>query len=80
MFENQKERFIKLESLREKYGFSKEQIVEFLGLDKVSSYDNKVSRKVSFTYEEMLILKAAFNKMAEKNGDNLLTMDDIFLD
>lgn len=79
MLENQMERFIKLEYLRKKYCFSKEQMVGFLGLNKVSSYDSKISGKISFTYEEMLIIKAAFNKMAEKNGDNLFTMDDIFL-
>jgi DNA-binding XRE family transcriptional regulator len=72
-----KEKLIKLEYLRKKYEYSQEEISDILGMNK-ATYIRKVSRKLSFDFDEMTIIMLAFNKKAEKAGDNLLTLDDIF--
>jgi DNA-binding XRE family transcriptional regulator len=72
-----KEKFIKLEYLRKKYGFSQEQMALFLGI-KATSYSQKVNRRIPLKYDEMVIITDALNKKAARAGDSKLTMDDIF--
>ncbi|PXV89119.1 hypothetical protein C8E03_10796 [Lachnotalea glycerini] len=80
MLDNPRDRFIKLEAIRVKYGLSKEQMTNFLGLDNVAAYEDKINKKYPFTYDELLIIKATFNLKAERRGEKLYTVDDIFLD
>lgn len=80
MPDTRRKTFIKLEYLRKKYGFTQEQFASFLGLKNKSSYSAKVNGRSPFTYYDMNIIKAALNKRAEKEGDELLTIDKIFFD
>lgn len=79
MPKSKRETFYKLEFLRKKYGYTQEQFASFLGLKK-TSYSHKINGRSPFKFVEMQIIKAAINKKAEKNGDPLLTIDDIFFD
>jgi transcriptional regulator with XRE-family HTH domain len=77
-----KEKFFKLEYYRKKYGFTQEQLGKLIGIKATAAstgYSSRINRRSPLRYEEMVIIMSALNKMAEKKGDPLLTMDEIFL-
>ncbi len=77
-----KEKLLKLEYYRKKYGFTQAQLGKLIGLKPTAAttgYSSKINRRSPLRYDEMIIIMAALNKKAEKAGDPLLTMDEIFL-
>lgn len=72
-----KDKLIKLEYLRKKYGYSQDEMSDILGINK-ATYVRKVSRNLIFNFDEMVIIMLALNKRAEKAGDSILSLDDIF--
>lgn len=73
------DKLLKLEYLRRKYGYSQEEMAEILGVNK-STYCQKANGRQSFKIDEMMIIMIALNKKAKKNGESVLTLNDIFLD
>jgi hypothetical protein len=77
-----KEKLLKLEYYRKKYGFTQEQFGKLIGLKAsaaTTGYSSRVNRRSPLKFDEMCIITAAINKAAAKAGDPLLTMDEIFL-
>lgn len=71
--------FLKLEYFRKKYGFSQTDMSSLLGI-KQAAYSNKVNGYAPFKFNEMMIICKALNKKTVKQGDKLLTLDEIFID
>lgn len=77
-----KEKLLKLEYYRKKYGFTQEQFGKLIGLKASAAstgYSSRINRRSPMRLDEMQIITAALNKSAAKAGDPLLTMDEIFL-
>lgn len=74
-----KDKLEKLEYLRKKYKISQDEISDVLGINK-ATYIRKVSRKLTFDFDEMMIIMIFLNDKAKKAGDELLKLHDIFLD
>jgi hypothetical protein len=78
-----KKKFLKLEYLRKKYGYSQDDMGAFLGYsgrNRRGTYSAKVNRRASFTFDEMFIILNKLNEKAKKAGDPELTLNDIFFD
>jgi transcriptional regulator with XRE-family HTH domain len=78
----EKEKLLKLEYYRKYYGFTQKQLGRLIGLKDTSAasgYSSKVNRRSPLTYDEMRIIMSALNKKAEKAGEPLLTLNDVFL-
>jgi hypothetical protein len=75
-------KFLKLEYYRKKYGFTQQDFGKLIGLKPTAAstgYSSRVNRRSPLRYDEMIILMSVLNKKAEKAGDPLLSMDEIFL-
>jgi transcriptional regulator with XRE-family HTH domain len=72
-----KNKFLKLEFYRRKYKLSQKDVAGLLGVC-LSSFNHKVNRITPFDFDEITIIKNEFNKRAKRNGDDLLTIDEIF--
>ncbi|RDU24764.1 helix-turn-helix transcriptional regulator [Anaerosacchariphilus polymeriproducens] len=73
-----KDKFYKLEYYRNKYGISQQQMAGIIGV-KASCYSHKVNKRSSFSLPQMIDILNVLNKEAKKAGDNLITLDEIFL-
>lgn len=75
-----KKKFLKLEYLRKKYGFTQEDMAKFLGFAGKGTYSAKVNRRAPFTFDEMMIIWSRLNDKAKNVGEPELTLNDIFFD
>jgi len=72
------EKLIKLEYYRVKYGLSQKDMAELLGIN-TSTYNQKINGRQKFKIDEMIIIHTFLNHKANKNGDPVITLDEIFL-
>lgn len=72
-------RFLKLKYYRQKYEVKQESMALLIGCG-TPNYCHKENGKIPFTFPECCIVMDALNKHARKNGDEILTLNDIFLD
>ena len=70
--------YLKLEYYRKKYGYKQSDMAILIGLC-TSAYSHKEIGTSPFSLEECMKIRAVLNKQAKKAGDNLLSLEDIFL-
>lgn len=71
-------KFYKLEYYRSKYGLTQREMADLLGVN-LSTYNQKVNRRQKFNVDEMLIIHAFLNAKAHENGEEVITLQEIFL-
>lgn len=67
-----------LESYRVKYGLTQADMAKLLGVN-LSTYNQKVNGRQTFKLDEMVIIHTFLNQRAKKVGDEVITLDKIFL-
>lgn len=72
------EKLIEVEYYRVKYGLTQKDMADLLGIN-TSTYNQKVNGRQKFKIDEMMIIHTFFNHKAKKNGDPVITLDQIFL-
>ncbi|SEV81546.1 helix-turn-helix domain-containing protein [[Clostridium] fimetarium] len=75
----EKKKFFKLEYYRKKYKITRVQIASLIGLS-VSSYSHRVNHRVPFMFDEIMIIMNTFNAKALKQGDKIITFEEMFIE
>lgn len=71
-------KLFKLEYYRAKFGLSQESMADLLGVS-LSTYNQKVNGRQTFKLDEMVIIHTYFNQKSKKEGNGIITLDEIFL-
>lgn len=74
-----RKKYLKLQYLRKKYNLTQEDMAKLLGVC-TSSYSHKEVGISGFNFDEVITIHKELNKIAEKQGNPRLTLEEIFLD
>lgn len=72
------EKYLVLKQLRTKFGITQDTASKLIGCT-VGNYNGKENGRYKWTLKECFILQTYINKKLESNGEDKMSIDDIFL-